>query len=223
MPGELENLYASFDDCVRCRAEKNPLRHILGGGLTDRPTFLFLFINPTHHNRSSHADYPGERRYPFIGVRYFWKVMSAAGVVDASIVDDVYARGWHVEHEHSIERELKRRKIYVTNLVKCTQPHGDNPSRDVIAADLPLVRREIAIVRPRFIVPFGIMPTRALTGRDVRLSDQLLSARSGTYEPLVMENDGRHYPVLPCYFPVGRGNPPKAIELLGYILNRFRS
>lgn len=217
----LDRVFESFDCCSRCEREKNPLRHILGGGLKERPRFLFLFINPTHHNISSHADYRGTRRYPFLGVRYFWKVMAEAGVLDTTVVKDIYERGWQVEHERIIEEQLCERKIYSTNLVKCTQPHPENPSREAITEDFPLLQREIELVNPRYVVAFGKMPTRALTGVDVRLRDYLAAVRSKTYQPIPACATNMPYAVLPCYFPVGRGNPPKAVEVLTYILKNF--
>lgn len=222
MPSELDRLYASYDACARCRALGNPLRHILGGGQSARPKFLFLFINPTHHNISSRADYPGIRRYPFLGVRYFWKLMAEAGAIDRRVVVDIYKNGWRTEHERIIEDDLRGKSIYVTNLVKCTQPNGDNPSKEVISADLPFLHQEISLVAPEHIVAFGKLPIRALTGRDVRLGDCLMAARQKKSETLKAEINGQNYPVFPCYFPVGRGNPPKAIEMLRYVLRAAR-
>lgn len=218
----LKDVNDAFDACLRCRKEGNHLRHILGGGLRERPLFLFLFINPTHHNISSHADYAGERRYPFLGVRYFWKIMAQAGVLSPLIVEGIYKHGWKIEHERIIEEELFRKKIYITNLVKCTQPHPENPLPHVITDDLPLLAREIEIVDPRYIVTFGKVPTRALTGNDIRLRDYLETVRTQTYKPLSSKIGKFSYATLPCYFPVGRGNPPKAIEILTFIVNNFR-
>lgn len=222
MPTSLTALYRQFDLCVRCRSARNPLRHILGGGQTRRPKFLFLFINPTHHNISSHPDYAGKYRFPFLGVRYFYKVMAEAGFADPQVVSDIYARGWRTADERALHASWRGHGVYITNLVKCTQPHPDNPSREVVAEDLPLLFREIELVRPEYIVTFGALPTKSLTGQDVRLSDYLTQARRGDYIPLKSVTIGnRIYPVLPCFFPVGRGNPPKAIEVLRFLRMSF--
>ena len=75
IPRKLLNLYNQFDNCKRCSKLKNPLKHILGGGKFRNPKFCFLFINPTHLNISAHKNYLGKRRYPFLGVRYFYKII----------------------------------------------------------------------------------------------------------------------------------------------------
>jgi hypothetical protein len=54
---KLTQVFNQFDACLRCKEEQNPLRHILGGGEFSNPKFLFLFINPTHQNISSHPEY----------------------------------------------------------------------------------------------------------------------------------------------------------------------
>ncbi len=147
--------------------------------------------------------------------------MARAGVVDEKIVEDIYERGWQTKDEHAIEAELIKRSIYITNLVKCTQPHADNPSKEIVAADLPLLWREIELVKPDYIIAFGKLPTSALTDQDVTLRDYFAAAEQGTYQPLTAAYGGKEWKVLPCYFPVGRGNPPKALAILKYTLNTF--
>jgi hypothetical protein len=219
---KLTQVFNQFDACLRCKEEQNPLRHILGGGEFSNPKFLFLFINPTHQNISSHPEYQGKRRYPFLGVRHFWKLFSEAGIVEKDIVTDIYSRGWQTEHEDQIEENLCERKIYITNLVKCTQPHPDNPSKEVIYQDFDLLQEEINLVNPRYIVTFGKLPTQIITGKDMRLSDRLVEVQQDNYKPISsLELQGKSFNVLPCYFPVGRGNPPKAKEILRYIMNNF--
>lgn len=205
IPPMLEKLYAQFDACSRCQKSGNPLRHILGGGKFFQPRFLFLFINPTHHNRSSHAEYEGVRRFPFIGVRYFYRILAESGFIDKEIIEDIYKQGWQWYHEKEIEDNLVTHSIYITNLVKCTQPHADSPSPQIIAQDLPFLKKEIDLVQSKSIVAFGKLPIKILTHQEVRLKDYLESISQGSYGELTsFPIEGREYPVLPCYFPVGR-------------------
>jgi len=202
--------------------EKNSLRHILGGGKSRNPKFLFLFINPTHLNISSLKNYQGKRRYPFIGVRYFWKLLSEASFIDRKIVDEIYREGWQVEHEDKIEQSLNRNSVYVTNLVKCAQFHPDNPIKSVITEDIPLLKEEISIIRPKYIIAFGKLPVKVITGQDIRLSDYLEAVKTDQYQALnSISIFGKFYKVLPCYFPVGRGSPKKALEILRYVKRKF--
>lgn len=218
----LQQLYTTFDACKRCKTQKNPLKHILGGGKTKNPRFLFLFINPTHKNISSYSNYEGSRRYPFIGVRHFYKLLSSAGFVDKIIIGNIYNNGWKTEDEKRIENSLIKNDVYLTNLVKCTQPHPENPTKDIIIQDLPLLYKEIDIVKPTYIVTFGKLTYQTLTNQDIRLKDKLEEVKKGTYQPDKSLNIiNETYPILPCYFPVGRGNPPKALQILSYIKKQF--
>ncbi len=222
IPPKLRRLFREFDACGRCRREANPLRHILGGGQCRRPRFLFLFINPTHLNISCRAGYAGQRRFPFIGVRHFYRILARAGFVDRSVVDRIYAEGWRTDDEDRVEKSLADNGVYITNVVKCTQPHPRYPDQNAINEDRPLLLREIETVDPRHIVTFGLVPFRALTGRDLRLRDRLEAVRSGTYRPIrCADLGGQGRAILPCYFPVGRGNQRGALEILSYLKEKF--
>ncbi len=218
IPEKLNKLYKKFDGCKRCKQQKNKLRHILGGGKFARPKLLFLFINPTHLNLSSHQDYKGKRRFPFIGVRYFWKLMSQAGFISNKLIERIYKTGWLTEYENGIERELIDNDIYITNLVKCTQSNPDNPNKDIISQDLGYLIQEIDLVNPKFVITFGKLPTEVLTNKTIKLADYYDDVKRSRYKPIKSPNN---FSVLPCYFPIGRGNPLKAIEILRYIKKNY--
>ncbi|MBL9078905.1 MAG: uracil-DNA glycosylase [Planctomycetes bacterium] len=72
---------------------------------------------------------------------------------------------------------LQRSDVYIANLNKCRPPGNRNPEPDEVAACLPFLRRQIAILQPRVIVCLGRVaahnllgtaePMRALRGRDL--------------------------------------------------------
>lgn len=221
IPSRLLRLYKKFDDCERCKKEHNPFRHILGGGKFKNPQFLFLFINPTHLNISSHKNYPGQRRFPFIGVRHFYRLLAKAGFLNPAIVEDIYKNGWQVHHEVEIEQSLTENDIYLTNLVKCAQPHPGNPSMKIIMEDFPLLQQEINLVLPKLIVTFGVLPFRVITGKNIRLADYFIQLKENSCPSFKSVSIlGKIYDVLPCYFPIGRGNTERAVEVLKYIKER---
>lgn len=221
IPSKLRSFYRSVEDCTRCRAERNPLRHVLGGGRFRNPKYFFLFINPTHKNRSSHATYAGKRRYPFIGVRHLYKGLSEAGFVDPKIIAQIYSKGWQIKDEARIEASLRAHGVYISNFVKCAQPNPQNPSRKVMRESLPLIARELELVNPQYIITFGVLPLSTLTGTAWRLKDILGTVSKRTYKPLVVTFGPKRYKVLPCYYPLGHGNPPKAQKILEYIRRNY--
>jgi len=216
IPLELQRLYKEFDK--KYKNNKNRLRPILGGGKFHHPKFLFLFINPTHLNISSSEEYKGKRRYPFIGVRYFWRLLSQAGFIDKTIIDDIYKNGWQLKDEMRIEKSLSKHGAYITNLVKTTQKGPENPSKSVIQDSFILLEKEIKIVNPKYIIAFGRLVFKALTNKEIKLQRCLNDIKIREYKPYKSKQiAGKEYNVLPCYFPIGRGNPKKALRILSYI------
>jgi hypothetical protein len=216
IPQKLESLYKKFDE--RYKNSTSELRPILGGGQFHNPKFLFLFINPTYLNISSSKNYKGKRRYPFIGVRYFWRLLSQARFIDKTIVNDIYKHGWQIEDEIRIEKNLSKHGVYITNLVKATQKGPENPSKSVIQNDFALLEKEINIVNPKYIVAFGRLVFQTLTGKEIKLQRCLNDIKIRKYKPYKSKKIlGKEYNVLPCYFPIGRGNPKKALRILSYI------
>lgn len=212
----LEDLRAAIDECHRCAQERNPLRHIYGDGMARSPDFCFVLINPTHSNISSHPSYRG-LRFPFIGVRSFWRVLNRAGFIQDAVMAAVEHTPWQEETTRVVLEELQRQRIYLTNLVKCAQPHPNVPARSVFLEDMPLFRREMSLVMPLVIVAFGQLTTRILTGEQLHFGQHFrrFLADQNSVAPLLYKlSDTESIPVMPNYFPVGRGNPRLAVEVL---------
>jgi uracil-DNA glycosylase family 4 len=222
IPNQLQKVFNAFDKCKICKTAKNSLQHVLGGGKFSQPRFMFVFINPTHLNISSHKKYKGERRFPFMGVRHFYKFLAEAGFLDKKIIEPLYKRGWKIEDEKKIEESLRKNNVYLTNLVKCSQPHPFPPKKNVIQEQLPLLKQEIKTVAPRYIVTFGKIPFETLTEERVLMRNLLKRVRNKTYSPYKsIDILGKKYAILPNFFPLGHGNTPKAIEILKYIKKHY--
>lgn len=207
---KLQKLYEQVDDCKFCRADKNLLQHIHGFGALN-PNLMLILINPTYRNISSDPKYKGTR-FPFIGVRQFWKVLADGGLIDRKIVKNLPIRAkWKNEHTKQIQKELIRKKLFLTNVVKCCYNHGSYPENRVIAAHLKLLAEEIKIVRPKKIVAFGGLVYKILTGKNIKLTEYWNEGKIGNDSEII---SGLKIPIIPCYFPVGRGNPPKAAEIM---------
>ena len=111
--------------------------------------------------------------------------------------------------------ELRRQRIYVTNLVKCAQPHPEVPAQSAIREDFPLLTEEIALVNPAVIVSFGQLVFQTLTRKPIKLHSSLESLRVTGRLPVSCFNVGdRKVPIVPSFFPIGRGNPQLAVEIL---------
>ena len=209
MNKELLALYRGVDACLFCRRSKNYLQHIHGFGAL-QPRFMLVLVNPTHRNLSSHPAYHGPR-FPFIGVRQFWKVLARGGLIDKDIAERLpLKKDWNEKHTEQIKRELIRNKLYLTNVVKCCYDHSAYPVAEVLSAGTDILAREIALVRPQKIIAFGGLVYKTLTGKNIKLADYWNGEKKKEVELI----SGLNTPIEPCYFPIGRGNPGKAVEIL---------
>lgn len=215
---DLDSLWAQVDRLHRDYFPENELMPILGNGKTHNPRVMFIFINPTIRNISSNKDWRGPR-FPFIGTKQVWRVFYKAGLFDKELMDKINNQSdWSVEFTNQVLEFLKRKGFYFTNIVKWTGHNASLPESKKIKLFLPVLKREIGIVRPKCIVTFGLIPFVNLTKQSIRLSDYYQRAvKSRTLQGYSLKLDGFRTSVIPCYFPIGRGNPKRAIELLKLI------
>jgi uracil-DNA glycosylase len=82
--------------------------------------------------------------------------------------------------------EVPRDSVYITNIVKCRPPQNRKPLPDEIAACIPYLHRELAIIRPKVILALGSTAAEAMLG--VRKSLGELRNKVHTYNgiPLVV-------------------------------------
>ncbi len=210
----LTELNAQIDRCTACETLQRDLRHVSGGGCDKQPDVMLIFINPTVRNFTAHAGWSGPR-FPFAGKPKLWQILAEAGFVDIDLPGRISMLGPTPEMVELLRRETRRCRLYLTNAVKCVDDGSSLPTRLRLAAAWSFLQTEIALVRPHFIVSFGLLPFRQLTGMTVRLADELWKAQHGYVEAYPSRSiDGRTYPVFPCYFPTGRGNPVAAARML---------
>ena len=215
---DLEDLWKEVETLNQRHFPDNHLRPILGGGRTSRPRMMFVFINPTVRNISSNRKWKGPR-FPFIGTRQVWKVFHRAGLFDDGLMEYITDNNtWSLEFTDAVLSFLKRRSFYFTNLVKWTGHDAALPNSEKIRLFLPILKKEIEIVQPEHIVAFGLLPFESITGQKLTLREyysEVMRTKRLTHFDVGIGSNMRK--VIPCYFPVGRGNPERAVELLTLI------
>jgi DNA polymerase len=66
--------------------------------------------------------------------------------------------------------KLKRgSNVYIANIVKCRPPNNRTPEPDEVAACMPYLRQQIALIKPKLIVALGKTAATSLLGRDATL------------------------------------------------------
>ena len=194
------------------------LASIYGAGASQRPKLALVFMNPTQRNISSRPDWKGPR-FPFIGVPRIWRLFSGCGLLDSAFVAkiDKRAETWSVHDALQLKQELERKRLYITNVIKETAPDSQMPPKTLFNKYESLLHDELELVQPELIIAFGLVTYQALTGQNIRLADIYEQAIKTARIPIGSSH--RHQPVLPCYFPVGRGNPSRAMQLLKMAIN----
>ena len=206
----LQKLYEQVDECRFCRANKNLLQHVYGFG-TLKPNLMLILVNPTYRNLSSDPEYRGAR-FPFIGVRQFWKVLAEGDLIDKEIASELPLRTeWTSKHTDQVKKELIRNRLFLTNIVKCCYNYSSYPANEVIKDSIKTLAEEIRIVRPQKIIAFSGLVYKTLTGKNIKLSDYWGDKNKESSAEVI---SGLNIITEPCYFPIGRGNPKKAAEII---------
>jgi len=81
---------------------------------------------------------------------------------------------------------LRREDVYITNVVKCRPPQNRTPLPDEIAACMPFLRRQLALLKPKVIVALGATAAAALLDTRKSLGDLRGKVHSYGGFPLVV-------------------------------------
>jgi len=99
--------------------------------------------------------------------------------------------------------KLDRDQVYICNVIKCRPPRNRNPEPDEINTCFPFLERQLAAIRPDFIVALGTFAAQTLLGTTTPISR--LRKRFHEYNGIQ---------VLPTYHPAYLlRNPDKKREV----------
>lgn len=63
-----------------------------------------------------------------------------------------------------------RNDVYIANIVKCRPPGNRTPEADEVAACMPYLRAQTALIRPKVIVLLGASAAKAILGDGTRIT-----------------------------------------------------
>lgn len=78
------------------------------------------------------------------------------------------------------------RNVYIANIVKCRPPNNRTPEADEIAACLPYLHQQIALIKPKLIVALGKTAATSLLGREATLGSFRGSVHDYRGTPLIV-------------------------------------
>ena len=188
---------------------------VYGGGKYKKPDLCLVFMNPTAKNIATSKDWKGIR-CPWLGTKQVWKFLADVGLFDKNLnnkIQNMKPKDWSLEFCENVYDEVARRKVYITNLAKCTQDDARPLPDKVFKEYRDLLLEEIKMVSPKKIILFGNQVSSIVLNKKISVSEY-----RKTSEKLALENN--IFKCYPVYYPVGNGffNAPKATEDLRYIV-----
>lgn len=206
-----------FYDKLQLEYGEPTLSSIYNGGCEDNPDICFVFMNPTGRNIASTKEWKG-RRSPWIGTKNIWKLFYNVGLLDEELYVQIQAKKpneWNEEFAEAVYNEVEKRKIFITNLGKCTQIDARPLPDKVLKEYLELLYKEIEIINPKKIIVFGNQVSSIFLNKKI-------CVKSVRKEEFYLEIANRKYPVYSVFYPIGNGmrNIDLAIEDIKYILNK---
>lgn len=216
----LTELWTQINKVTKQNFPANELQPILGNGKANNPRFMIVFINPTKRNISSAKSWKSIR-YPFIGRKRPWVEFFKSGLIDDSEMLNYIMNNesnWNYEFTEKMNSYLEKKKLFITNIVKNTSQEAILPDSKAIKLYLPYFLKEIELVDPKYIITFGLIPFNALVKEKLKLKDycnEIITTKN--IKPYEITVNNKNYKVIPCIYPIGRGNPKQAVEMLKII------
>lgn len=107
---------------------------------------------------------------------------------------------------------LKRREVYITNILKCRPPNNRNPERDEIKFCTEYLDKQIEIIQPVVLVPLGNFACQYLFEKYAFHSDTIGKVHGKIFKKVTL--NGTLY-IVPIYHPaVAIYNPTRKTELM---------
>lgn len=212
---KIEDLKVKYDLLQNKYGDKS-LDSIYNGGCENNPDICFVFMNPTGRNIASKKEWFG-RKSPWIGTKNIWKLFYDVGLVDDSIYEEIRSKkpkDWDYEFADKVYEMVTNKKVFITNLGKCTQIDARPLSDEVLKKYLKLLYKEFEIIKPKVIITFGNQVSSIVLNKKISVSEN----RKVCYELVINK---KKYKVYAVYYPVGNGifNIDKSIEDIKWIID----
>ena len=205
---KLKDLNKEYDK-LQLKYGSKDLDSIYNGGCETNTDICFVFMNPTGRNIASSKTWHGLKS-PWIGTKNIWDLFEAVNLIDEELyktIKKMPASSWTEEFAEEVYDNIKKHKLFITNLGKCTQIDARALPDSVYKNYLKLFEKEISIVNPKVIVLFGNQVSSIVLGEKVFVS----KCRKQCFEKKI---NGKIYKCYAVFYPVGNGrfNIDKSIE-----------
>lgn len=212
---KLQDLNKEYDK-LQIKYGAKELHSIYNGGCIENPDICFVFMNPTGRNIASLPEWNG-RRSPWIGTKNIWKLFNKIDLLNDDIFNEIISKkpnDWNEMFADEVYNDIEQKKVFITNLGKCTQIDARVIPNEVYKEYLNLLFKEIEIINPKIIITFGNQVSSIILDKNISVSQ----CRK---QKFVKNINNKEYIIYPVYYPIGNGmmNIDKAIEDLKYIID----
>lgn len=202
-------------DSMQLEYGNKNLKSIYYGGCNKNPDICFVFMNPTGKNVASSPEWNGLRA-PWIGTKNIWDLFMEVGLFDENLyrkIKSMRPSDWTPRFAQMVYDCLETRRVFVTNLGKCTQKDATPISNEVYRRYLKYFEIEMKLVNPRIIILFGNQVSTVFLNQKVSVSN----CRKTVFKKVI---DSCQFNCYPVFYPVGNGrfNIDKAIEDIKWII-----
>lgn len=212
----LEELKPKYDKLQKKYGAKE-LDSIYNGGCENNPDICFVFMNPTGRNIASNKSWKGLKS-PWIGTKNIWDLFYSLELLDSDIYDTIKSikgSAWTEEFAEFVYEDVKKHKIFITNLGKCTQIDARPLPDSVYKEYLKLLNQEISLINPKVIILFGNQVSSIVLNKKISVSE----VRKTCFTKRIK---GVNYKFYSVYYPVGNGrfNIDKSISDIKWIIKQ---
>ncbi len=214
---KLSSLNKEYDKLQKVYGDPS-LHSIYNGGCEENPDICFVFMNPTGKNIASLPNWEGPH-HPWLGTKNIWDLFYKVNLLDENIyyeIKSIKGSEWTPEFSTKVYQNITDHKVFITNLGKCTQIDA-RPLKDSYFTDyLPLLEKEIKIIKPKVVILFGNQVSSIFLDEKISVSQ--------TRKTYFNKKLGKEtYKCFPVFYPVGNGrfNIDKSIEDIKYIIATY--
>lgn len=211
----LEDLDKKYQKMQKKYGDPN-LDFVSNGGCIDNPDLCLVFMNPTGRNIATDKAWKG-RKSPWLGTKNIWDLFSMTNLISPGIYAKIKSykpRDWTIDFCEEVYDDVKKHKVFITNLGKCTQIDARPLSDDVYLEYLDLLYEEFKIIKPKIIVLFGNQVSSIVLKENISVS----KVRKKEFKRVINKEE---YTFYSLFYPIGNGrfNIDKTAEDLNYIIN----
>ena len=188
---------------------------IYNGGCINNPDICYVFMNPTKRNIAASKNWHGLKS-PWIGTKNVWNLFYELNLITKKTykkIQIIKGNEWTEDFAKEVYQDIIDKKVYITNLAKCTQIDARPLKDDIFIDYLELFEQEIEIVNPKVIILFGNQVSSIFLKEKISVS---MVRKKLFYK----EINNKKYKCYAVYYPVGNGfyNIDKAIEDIKWII-----